>query len=117
MTKTPSVRRMSQSYLYLKKKITKNRKFIEQIKMILIIGLFLLSIITYWYFVNVSSTKGYFIKTEKEKLSEIKFKNEIVNIDIRKIESKIFNDISLDNYSNLTWKVFTLTNLTSVAMK
>jgi len=81
------------------------------------VALFLLSIVTYGYFVNVSSTKGYFIKTEREKLSEIKFKNEIVNIDVRRIESQIFDSINLDSYSNLTWKVLTITNLTSVAMR
>ncbi len=81
------------------------------------VALFLLSIVTYGYFVNVSSTKGYFIKTEREKLSEIKFKNEIVNIDVRRIESQIFDSINLDSYSNLSWKVLTITNLTSVAMR
>ena len=81
------------------------------------VALFLLSIVTYGYFVNISSTKGYFIRTEREKLSEIKFKNEIVNIDVRRIESQIFDSINLDNYSNLTWKVLTITNLTSVAMR
>jgi hypothetical protein len=102
MTKAPSVKKMCQSYLYLKKKFLKSRRFIEGVKMTFAVALFLLSIVTYGYFVNISSTKGYFIRTEREKLSEIKFKNEIVNIDVRRIESQIFDSINLDSYSNLT---------------
>ena len=117
MRKIPSVERMSYSYLYLKKSLLKEKKFIEWIKTILAILIFLLSVVTYGYFVNISSTRGYFIKVEREKLSEVKFKKEIVSIDVRKIESQIFEKIRLDNYSNLTWKVLTIIDLRSVAMR
>jgi len=108
---------MAQSYLYLKKKFLKSKKFLNNLKTAIALILFLSSVVTYWYFVNVSSTKGYFIKTEREKLTEVKFKNEIVNIDIRKLESEIFNKMNMDSYNSLTWKVITVSSIPSVALR
>ena len=117
MTKAPSVRKMAKSYLILKKRLLKNSKFINMVKMSLAAGFFLFSLVAYWYFVNVSSTKGYFIRTEREKFSEIKFQNEIVKIDVRKLESKIFDSINLESNSSITWKVLTISSITSVALR
>ena len=117
MVKTPSAKKMARSYLYAKKQILKNKKFLEKFKFIFSITFFILSIITYGYFVNISSTKGYFIKVEREKLSEIKFKYEIVNIDVKKLESRIFEKLNLDSYANLTGRVITISDIQSVALK
>ena len=117
MTKAPSVRKMAKSYLILKKRLLKNSKFINMVKMSLAAGFFLFSLVAYWYFVNVSSTKGYFIRTERENFSEIKFQNEIVKIDVRKLESKIFDSINLESNSSITWKVLTISSITSVALR
>ncbi len=117
MTKSPSVKKMWKSYLYIKKKLIKNKKTVERIKLLFSVFMFLSSIVAYWYFINISSTKWYFIKTEREKLNETKFKNEIVSIDIRKLESTLFDNINLDNYSFSTWRIITLSPITSVAMK
>jgi len=117
MTKAPSVKKMAQSYLNLKKKILKNVKFLEMVKLSLAAGFFLFSLIAYGYFVNVSSTKWYFIKTEREKLSEVKFQNEIVKIDVRKLESQIFDSINLESNSSITGKVITVSSIRSVALR
>ena len=117
MTKAPSVKKMANSYLNLKKKLLKSAKFLNLLKMSFAVGFFLFSLIAYGYFINVSSTKGYFIKTEREKFSEIKFQNEIVKIDVRKLESKIFDSINLESNSSITWKVLTVSSVTSVALR
>jgi len=110
MVKIPSIKKMSSNYLVTYKAILRNYKFMEKIKMGFSIFLFLLSIGAYGYFVNVASTKWYFIKVEREKLAEVKFQNEIVKIDTKKIEWEIFNSITPANLDikNLTWKVLVL---------
>ena len=110
MVKIPSLKSMSASYIAYHKSLIRNYKFIEKIKMGFSIFLFLLAIWAYGYFVNVASTKWYFIRVENEKLSEIKFQNEIVQIDTKKIEWEILNNIlpaNLDN-NDLTWKVLVI---------
>jgi len=116
MVKTPSLKKLSYAWVE-RKQLLKNKKFINKIKTFFSVAFFLLSILSYGYFVNTGSTKGYFIRVEKEKLSEIKFKNEIVKIDARKLESKLFDSINLNNYNSLTGKVITISNLSSVAMR
>jgi len=117
MTKAPSVKKMADSYLNIKKKLIKTSKIFSAIKSLLVVLFLLFSLISYGYFVNISSTKWYFIKVEREKLSEIKFQNEIVKIDIRKLESKIFDSINLESNSSITGKVITLSSVTSVALR
>ena len=110
MVKIPSLKSMSASYIAYHKSLIKNYKFMEKIKMGFSIFLFLLAIWAYGYFVNVASTKWYFIRVENEKLSEVKFQNEIVNIDTKKMEGEILNNILPANLDtdNLTWKVLVL---------
>lgn len=120
IVKIPSVKKMSQNYLNVKKQILKSYEFISNIKTIFTIILLLFSIWVYGYFVNVSSTKWYFLKKERQELSEIKFQNEIVKIDVRKIEWDILDKIlpsSLDSSVPTTWKVIILPNILQIAKK
>jgi len=109
------IKKMAKTYLSIKKQFLKSKKFIDTLKILIAGVFFMFSLIAYGYFVNVSSTKWYFIRAEREKLSEIKFQNEIVNIDVRKLESKIFDSINLESNSSITWKVLTISTVTSVA--
>lgn len=101
------------SYLNKKLKIIKNYKFINNIKTILAGILFLTSISIYWYFINISSTKWFFIKQENNKLSEIKFQNEIIKIDIEKYKSELSqNTIAKNTNTDIsTWKVINITDM------
>jgi len=79
---------------------------------------FLFSIWIYWYFINIASTKWYFIRVERNKLWEIKFQNEIVKIDITKLEWEENNNILADNQNNiLTWKVINITDNAKITMR
>jgi len=117
MIKFPSTRQMTLNYLLIKKQLKNNFKLIDNMKTIFSIVCFLLSIWIYWYFVNISSTKGYFIKSERNKLSDIKFKNEIVKIDIRKLEWAIDNTLVYSSNNILTWKVITLNTNDKLTMR
>ena len=107
MVKIPSLKKLSWSYLFYHRELLRNYKFMEKIKLGFSIFLFLLAVWTYGYFVNISSTKWYFIKIEREKLWEVKFQNEIVKIDTKKIEWEILNNILPTNLDikSLSWKV------------
>lgn len=120
MTKAPSVKKMARNYLSMKKQILKNYKFISKIKTAFSIMFFILSIWLYGYFVNVSSTKWYFLRQERQKLSEIKFQNEIVKIDIRKKEWDILDRTlpkSLDSSVPTTWKVILLSDMRQLTLR
>lgn len=120
MTKTPSVKKMAKNYLNIKKQLLKNNKFILNIKIAFSIMFFILSIWIYGYFVNISSTKGYFLKQERQKLSEIKFQNDIVKIDIGKKEWEILDQTlpeSLDTSVPTTWKVIVLSNISQLTVR
>ncbi len=120
MIKAPSVRKMWQNYLNIKKQILKNYKFISNVKTSLAIALFVLSIWVYGYFINISSTKWYFLKQERQALSEVKFQNEIVKIDVRKIEWDILDKTlpaSLDSSVPTTWKIIVLSNMLQMAKR
>ena len=117
MIKIPSTRQMTLNYMLIKKQLKNNFKLIDNIKTIFSIVCFLLSIWVYWYFVNISSTKGYFIRSERNKLSNIKFKNEIVKIDIKKLEWSINDSLAYNSNSILTWKVVTLTTNDELTMR
>ena len=117
MIKFPSTKQMNFNYLLIKKQLKHNFKFIDNIKTIFSIMCLMLSIWIYWYFINVSSTKWYFIKNERNKLSDIKFKNEIIKIDVRKIEWSINNTLTYNSSNTLTWKVITLNSNTELTMR
>jgi len=117
MIKFPSTKKMSLNYLLIKKQLKSNFKLMDNIKTIFSIMCFLLSIWIYWYFVNISSTKWYFIRSEKNKLSGIKFKNEIVKIEISKLEWSIDDSLAYNTNSVLTWKVIALNTNTELTMR
>ncbi len=117
MIKFPSTKQMNFNYLLIKKQLKHNFKFIDNIKTIFSIMCLMLSIWIYWYFINVSSTKWYFIKNERNKLSDIKFKNDIVKIDIRRIEWEINDNLSYNPNSSLTGKVLLLNNNSELTMR
>ena len=117
MIKFPSTKKMKFNYLVIKKQLKNNFKLIDNIKTIFAILCFILSIWIYWYFVNISSTKWYFIKNERNKLSDIKFKNEIIKIDIRKLEWSINNSLTYNSNKILTWKVIMLNTNNELTMR
>ena len=120
MLKIPSVKKMWLTYIVMKKKLLKSHRFIENLKIGFSAFLFLISIWLYGYFINVSSTKGYFIKVEKEKLSEIKFKNEIEKIDVKKLEWELANKIApnpMKDQDKLWWKIIVIKKNGQVAFR
>lgn len=120
MIKSPSVKKMWQNCLALKKQFLKNYRFISKLKTGFAIGLFIFSIWVYWYFVNVSSTKWYFLKQQRQILWETKFQNEIVKIDVRKIEWKILSKdllFSMNSSDPSSSKVLFLNSASELTMK
>ena len=118
MVKSPSLKKVWLCYLAYQKRLLKNYKFVEKLKLLFSIFVFLLALGAYGYFVNVSSTKWYFIKVEREKLEEVKFQNEIVKIDVRKIEGDLSNFlVNTSKMDSLTWNIIKITDLKEVVYK
>jgi len=120
MIKIPSVKKMWENYLVIKKRLIRNNKSMNIIKTWFVFVLFLLSIWIYGYFINISSTKWYFIRVEKDKLSEVKFQNEIIKIDVKKLEWDIFSNIlpiNIQNAQIVSWKIMYLSDILKVVVK
>jgi len=120
MVKVPSIKKMGSSYLLMKKKLLKSYRFINYIKLWFAVFVFLLSLWAYGYFVNISSTKWYFIKQEREKLSEVKFQNEIVKIDIKKIEWELSSKMLIKTIckkESLTWDTIIIKDFSQLTYK
>ena len=120
MVKVPSIKKMGSSYLLMKKKLLKSYRFINYIKLWFAVFVFLLALWTYGYFVNISSTKWYFIKQEREKLSEVKFQNEIVKIDIKKIEWELSSKMLIKTIwkkESLTWDTIVIKDFSQLTYK
>ena len=118
MVKIPSIKKMSSNYLLMKKRLLKGYKFLNYIKLWFAVFVFLLSLWAYGYFVNISSTKWYFIKQEREKLSEVKFQNEIVKIDIKKIEWDISSNMIIKTkLNNLTWNTIIIEDFSQLTCR
>ena len=100
MVKIPSVKKIGESYIYKHKKLIKNHKMMEWLKTGLVAVYMIIALGLYGYFINIASTKWYFLRVEKEKVSEAKFQNEIVKIDAKKIEWEIYSNIIPKSYFN-----------------
>jgi len=111
MVKIPSFKKIWKDYVNYHKELLEDYKFKEKIKMMFSIIFLVLAMGFYGYFVNISSTKWYFIKIQREKLAEVKFQNEIVKIDTRKIEWEILQNVvpfNIVDTDNLNGKVLTI---------
>lgn len=120
MTKFLSVKKMWQNDLANKKQFLKNNRFVSKVKTWFAIAFFIFSIWIYGYFVNISSTKWYFLKQQRQTLWEAKFQNEIVKIDIRKIEWNLLSKdllAHMDSDVPSSWKVLFINNTTELTMK
>jgi hypothetical protein len=116
MIKYPSFKKFGIYYLAYKNRFRKNYILMDKIWSLIAITVFITAISIYWYFINIASTKWYFINIEKKKLNEIKFQNEIVKIDIRKLEWALSNSIlTFNNLNNLTWTTIILTYTKEIA--
>lgn len=98
MKKWPVVLEISSRYIYFKKKLQYNKYLLESIKNSFVIWLFVFSVWFYWYFVNISSTKWYFLRENMNILEEIRFENNIERLTISKLEKDILDELLVNNF-------------------
>lgn len=101
-------RSLSKQYILLKNKINRNKKLINLIKLVVVFIIFLFSVAVYWYFVNVGSTKWYFLRKEMSKLERLKLQEDIVKIEILKKQQRVLDQIDISNVWKNTVKVINL---------
>lgn len=87
---------LSKKYINIQNKVKKNHKIIDWLKMTSIVLVLIFSVWIYWYLVNVSSTKGYFLRKEMKKLEDIKFNNSITQLEVLWMERKLWDSIQSD---------------------
>lgn len=84
---------LSKKYINIQNKVRKNNKIIDWLKMTSILLVLVFSVWIYWYLVNVSSTKGYFLRQEMKKLEDIKFNNSITQLEVLGMERQLWDSI------------------------
>ncbi len=88
---------LTKNYIDFKNKIRKNRKLINQLKLATTIWILVFTIWLYAYFVNISSTKWYFLREETNKLEEEKFLHSLAQLDVLKEKRNVWKDIQEDS--------------------
>lgn len=78
--------RFEKQYSYILQKIKKNDQIWDFFKVWWLAFLLLFFILSYLYFVNLASTRGYFLRQAMQKYTSISFQQEIVKTDILKIK-------------------------------
>lgn len=91
---------ISKQYISLQSKIRKNRRTIDWIKISITILIFLFLIWIYWYFINISSTKWFFLRQEMKNLEDTKFSYSITNLEVMKMEKNIWDKINTNTLYN-----------------
>ena len=93
---------MSSKYILWKRKLILNKKISETLKSSISIMALISSVVFYGYFVNVSSTKGFFLRKEMNTLEEIKFENSIEKLEVAKLEKKLLDNLISENFDPST---------------
>lgn len=94
MKKIVFLESLSKNYLNLQYKIRKNQRLIDSLKITVTILIFFLTLWAYWYFVNISSTKWYFLREQRQELEQAKFKHNITQLEVLKMEKENWDKIS-----------------------
>lgn len=80
----------------LQQRIKQNIIMVDMTKLLVTLIIFVATLWVYWYFVNVSSTKWYFLRKEMRKLETAKFEHSIIQLKIVKKEKEIWDSIDTD---------------------
>ncbi len=102
MKKWPTLKKMSSKYILWKRKHILNKKISETVKNSISIMALISSVVFYGYFVNISSTKGFFLRKEMNKLEDIKFENSIEKLEVAKLEKKLLDNLISENFDPST---------------
>lgn len=100
MKKVVFLNNLSKQYNNIRQKVKKNYRMIDWIKLFITVWIFVLTVWAYWYFVNVSSTKWYFLREEERKLNDAEFSHSIARLDVLEKERQIRRDIQEDSIFN-----------------
>lgn len=93
--------RFEKQYSYILQKIKKNDQIWDIFKVWGLAMLLLFCVLSYLYFINLASTRGYFLRQAMQKHTSISFQQEIVKTEILKI--KQFNWENMKSASLEWW--------------
>lgn len=94
MNKIVLLNSLSKEYIDLQNKAKRNHKTMDNIKLFVVIWIFMFTIWLYWYFVNVNSTMWYFYRIEWNKVEETKLYHNITQLNILKSQKLLWDDIN-----------------------
>lgn len=77
-----------------------NYYLIDNIKLYLSILILIIIIWIYWYFINITSTKWFFLRKEMKNLNDSKFVQNIYQIEALKKEKQIWENLSINQTLN-----------------
>lgn len=92
---------ISNKYLKLQNDIRKNKKLINWFKIWIVFAVLFTVVGVYGYLVNVSSTKWYFLKQQKQKLAQAKFDRNIVQLEILEKQKEKFQKDNVGRYTSI----------------
>ncbi len=97
MQRVVFVESLSKKYVNIKNKVRRNRKTVDKLKLITTVMILLFTMWVYWYFINISSTKWYFLREEMRELENKKFEHSLVQLEVLQNKREIRQDIQQDS--------------------
>jgi hypothetical protein len=94
MNKIVLLNSLSKEYIDFQKKVKQNHKTMDNIKLFIVISIFMFTIWLYGYFVNVNSTMWYFYRIEWNKVEETKLFHNITQLNVLKSQKLLWDDIN-----------------------
>ncbi len=89
---------VAKAYTWVISKYRRYDDFFEHAKIIGLFGFLLVCILCYLYFVNMSSTRGYFLKQANQNITTITFQYEILKTKLLDYRQQNRNEIQSTNY-------------------
>lgn len=91
---------LGKTYQNFSRHIKKYDRAVDYTKIGILFTLFIFSIFSHLYFVNTSSTRGWYFRQEMKTLDKVQFDYNIIALDIAKSEKQLRQNMTIENQKN-----------------
>lgn len=91
---------LGKTYKNFSHHIKKYDRAVDYTKIGILFTLFIFSVLSHLYFVNTSSTRGWYFRQEMKTLDKVEFDYNIITLNIAKSEKRLRQNMAIENQKN-----------------
>lgn len=91
---------LGKTYKNFSHHIKKYDRAVDYTKIGILFTLFIFSVLSHLYFVNTSSTRGWYFRQEMKTLDKVQFDYNIITLNIAKSEKRLRQNMAIENQKN-----------------